>query len=72
MIFNKHDISILAQLGAIEVGNGDTQLREAYEFLTVDAGRISKYTAAINDGNCLVGTEENLVYKLRQMRSTSH
>jgi hypothetical protein len=54
MVLHKHAISILAELGEIEMRNSGTKLGQANQFLAVDASGVGENTTSINNSDSLV------------------
>ncbi len=60
-MLNLDKVAVLAELRRIEEANRLAQLRKPDEFLAVDTDGVVEDTAAIDDGDCLVRTQEDLV-----------
>jgi len=47
------------------------ELGKSNEFLAIKTCRIRENTAAVDDGNCLVGTEQDFVYMASYLEPNS-
>ena len=67
LVFNTNQVSILAELGLIEVAHRYTQLGQTNEFFTIDPRRVREDATAVDDGNCLVGAQQDLIWREGQV-----
>ena len=68
LVLDLDEVPVLAQLRLIEEGNGFPSLGEANELLPVNTNRVGENTASVDDSNCLIVTEKNLVYGRAECR----
>ena len=54
LVFNANEVTILAKLRLVKVGDGHTKLGETNEFLSIETSGVSEDTTSVNDGDSLV------------------